>query len=70
MIAAHRAFERGDFAAARRLARALRDGAQDPATRQAADALLDRLKLDPLIVWLTAGCAVLFIAVVALTFAR
>ncbi len=64
--AAHRAFEAGDFAEARRLARALAADAKasDEATRAAAAEILRRTGVDPLIVWLTVGCALLFVAVV------
>jgi len=62
--AAHRAFEAGDFAEARRLAQAQKSGAADEATRAAADEMLMRTGIDPLIVWLTAGAALLYIAIV------
>jgi hypothetical protein len=63
---AHRAFDRGDFAVAGRLARSLKQTAEDDATRAAADALLARLSVDPLIVWLSAGCLVFFALVLTL----
>jgi len=62
--AAHQAFERGDFAEARRLAKQQRAGATDDATRAAADEILMRTGIDPLIIWLTAGAVLLFVAVV------
>jgi hypothetical protein len=63
---AERAFERGDFARARRIAVGLGAGG-DQTTRQAAHALLERMAVDPLIVWLTVGCLALFALVLALT---
>ena len=62
--AAHQAFERGDFAEARRLAKQQRAAASDDATRAAADEILMRTGIDPLIIWITAGAVLLFIAVV------
>lgn len=62
--AAHQAFERGDFAEARRLAKQQRAAAGDDATRAAADEILMRTGIDPLIIWMTAGAVLLFIAVV------
>lgn len=62
---AHRAFEAGDFGLARRLARALVNSAPDDATRAAARDILSRTGVDPLIVWITAACALLFVLVVA-----
>jgi len=62
--AAHRAFEAGDFAAARRLARTLQQSAADEPTRAAAAAILKRTGIDPLIIWLTGGCALLFVLIV------
>ncbi len=62
--AAHRAFEAGDFAEARRLARQQKASAADAATRAAADEILHRTGIDPLVVWLTVGCALLFVAIV------
>ena len=63
--AAHRAFDAGDFAEARRLAKQQKSAAgADEATRAAADEILMRTGVDPLIVWLTAGAVLLFIAVV------
>jgi hypothetical protein len=64
--AAHQAFERGDFAEARRLAKLDKARATDEATRAAADEILMRTGIDPLIVWLTAGALLLFVAVVFL----
>jgi hypothetical protein len=52
---AHRAFERGDFAEARKLASGMKSS-DDPAVRSAADQILSRTSLDPLIVGITAAC--------------
>jgi hypothetical protein len=63
--AAHRALEAGDFAEARRLACASKATAVGDAARTAAaDEILRRTGVDPLVLWLTAGCALLFVAVV------
>ena len=62
--AAHQAFERGDFAEARRLAKQQRAAAGDEAARAAADEILKRTGIDPLVVWLTVGAVVLFVAIV------
>ena len=62
--AAHQAFERGDFAEARRLAKEQRAAAGDDATRAAADEILMRTGVDPLSLWITAGAVLLFVAVV------
>lgn len=62
--AAHRAFEAGDFAAARRLARQQEAAATDEATRAAAAEILMRTGIDPLVIWMTAGSALLFFAIV------
>ncbi len=62
--AAHRAFEAGDFAEARRLAREQKAAASDEATRAAAADILMRTGIDPLVVWMTLGCALLFVAIV------
>jgi hypothetical protein len=62
--AAHQAFERGDFAEARRLARAEKAKATDDATRAAADEILMRTGVDPLIIWMTVGAVLLFVAIV------
>jgi len=64
---AHRAFEAGDFGLARRLAQQLLAGAPDDATRAAARDILSRTGVDPLILWITVGCAVIFSLVVAAT---
>jgi hypothetical protein len=64
--AAHRAFAAGDFAEARRLARQLA-AAPDEATRSAAADLLKRTGIDPVIVWITLGCVVVFATIVATT---
>lgn len=62
--AAHRAFDAGDFAEARRLAKAQKAAAADEATRAAADEILMRTGIDPMVVWLTAGAALLYIVIV------
>lgn len=62
--AAHRAFERGDFAEARRLAKVMAAGPDD-ASRAAAALILKRTGLDPFIIYLTAAC-VLFFALISL----
>lgn len=64
MDAAHQAFEAGDFAEARRLAKQQRAAASDDATRAAADEILKRTGVDPLVVWLTVGAVLLFAAIV------
>ena len=64
--AAHRAFESGDFAEARRLARQQRAAATDDATRAAADEILMRTGVDPLVIWMTAGAVLLFVLIVYL----
>jgi hypothetical protein len=61
---AHRAFDAGDFREARRLAMALKASAADAASRDAADELLRRTAFDPLIVWISGGCALLFLLIV------
>jgi hypothetical protein len=61
--AAHRAFEAGDFSEARRLARTLQTTAADEPTRAAAAEILKRTGIDPLILWMTAGCALLFVLI-------
>jgi hypothetical protein len=62
--AAHQAFERGDFAEARRLAKQQKASATDDATRAAADEILMRTGVDPMVLWISAGAVLLFIAVV------
>jgi len=62
--AAHRAFEAGDFAEARRLAKAQKAGAADEATRAAADEILMRTGVDPLVIYLTVAAVVLFVLIV------
>jgi hypothetical protein len=62
--AAHRAFETGDFAEARRLAKQQKSVAADEATRAAADEILMRTGIDPVVIWLTAGAALLFVVIV------
>lgn len=67
--AAEDAFERGDFAAARRLARAiLRRGAPDD-EKQRAQRLLERTQSDRAVLVLLAAC-VLFLLVILITYAR
>jgi len=56
---ARQAFERGDFAETRRLAR-LQAASGDEPTRAAAKVLLERLQFDPAIMWLTAACVIFF----------
>jgi hypothetical protein len=56
---AYRAFERGDFAEARKLAAEMKSS-PDPAARSAADLILGRTSLDPLIVAITALCLIGF----------
>jgi hypothetical protein len=67
-VTAHRAFEVGDFRTARREALRVR-AAADGELRARADALLARMAYDPLIVWVTLGCALLLLAL-ALTASR
>jgi hypothetical protein len=69
LAAAEAAFVRGDFAEARKLAKARRDD-RDEQIRDAARALMERTKVDPLIVWLSAACALFFIVVIAITLYR
>ena len=64
MDAAHRAFEAGDFAEARRLAKQQRAAATDDATRAAADEILMRTGVDPLVLWMTGGAVLLFVLIV------
>jgi len=65
--AAHVAFEAGNFAEARTLAKQLVAAAPDAATRSAAEDILRRTGVDPLIVWITVGCALLFVGIVVAT---
>ena len=62
--AAHRAFDAGDFAEARRLAQAAEGAAADEATRAAADEILMRTGIDPVVVWMTFGAVMLFVLIV------
>jgi hypothetical protein len=62
--AAHQAFDRGDFAEARRLAKQQKAAAGDDATRAAADEILMRTGIDPAVIWLTIGAVLLFVAIV------
>jgi hypothetical protein len=50
-----------------RLARAARREASSDETRRAADELLARLQSDRLFVAITAGCAIFFVLLLALT---
>jgi hypothetical protein len=68
--AAHVAFEAGDFRLARRLAAQLVASAPDEATRSAAADILQRTAIDPLIVWITVGCAIVFVAIIVATILR
>jgi len=68
--AAHRAFEAGDFAEARRLAKQLQASAPDEATRATAADLLKRTAVDPVVVWLTAACLAVFVGIVLATLVR
>jgi len=70
LTAAHRAFERGDFFEARRLAAELKRAAKDEATRAAADGILKRLSFDPVIVGLTVACLIFFGVTLLLTLGR
>jgi hypothetical protein len=65
--AAHRAFDAGDFAEARRLARGLAATAPDEATRSAAAEILKRTAVDPVIVWVTAGSLAVFVVILVMT---
>ncbi len=67
LVPAHQAFERGDFHEVRQIAAAVKRDAKDEATRAAADELLARTSLDPVIVGLTAGCVLFFLLVVWLS---
>jgi hypothetical protein len=60
---AHRAFEAGDFAQARKLAKGIAASSDDVATKAAADTILRRTSLDPAIIYITALCAVFFILI-------
>jgi hypothetical protein len=64
MDEAHRAFEEGDFAEARRLAKQQRAAASDDAARAAADEILMRTGIDPLVLWMTGGAVLLFVLIV------
>ena len=65
MDAAHQAFDQGDFATARRLARQTLANAPDPATRAAAETILKKTSFDPLIAAITVTCLLLFALVAA-----
>jgi hypothetical protein len=60
MDAAHQAFDRGDFATARRLARTTLQNSPDEAARAAAESILKKTSFDPLIGAVTAVCLALF----------
>jgi hypothetical protein len=60
MDAAHQAFDRGDFATARRLARATLASSPDEATRSAAESILKKTSFDPLIAGITVFCLLMF----------
>jgi hypothetical protein len=62
--AAHQAYEAGNFAEARRLAKAQLAGAGDEATRAAAAEILKRTGIDPMVVWMTIGGALVYVAIV------
>ena len=59
--AAHRAFDAGNFAEARRLAKLQKASAADEATRAAADEILMRTGIDPVVIWMTGGAVLLFV---------
>ena len=61
--AAHQAFDRGDFATARKLAKQLLRENPDAPTRAAAESILFKTSLDPLIVAVTAFCMLLFLSI-------
>ena len=65
--AAHAAFESGDFALARNLARKVAESAGDNATKLAAEDLLRRTGVDRAIVGITVVCVVVFVVMVAVT---
>jgi hypothetical protein len=64
--AAHQAFEAGNFAEARRLAKELlqQTSAGDEAARAAAAEILRRTGIDPLVVWMTVGSALFYAVIV------
>lgn len=61
--AALRAFEVGDFVRVREKARRLQD-ASDPAVRQAAAELLERISIDPLQIVVFLACVAVFATIV------
>lgn len=67
--AAQRAFEIGDFAEARRLAKALQSSGDEAARAGAAD-IIKRTDIDPVVVWLSLGCVTMFVAIVVSTLLR
>ena len=62
---AQRAFERGDFATARKLAADLA-ASNDEATKAAGKQILQRTSLDPVIIWISVACLAFFALVVGL----
>jgi hypothetical protein len=66
LAAATQAFQAGDFHRVRREVERLRLGPSEP-LRSEAQALLERLAPDPVIVWLTIGTAALLGLTVAMT---
>lgn len=62
--AAHRAFDAGNFAEARRLAKLQKASAADEATRAAAEEILMRTGIDPVVIWMTGGAVLLFVTIV------
>jgi FimV-like protein len=63
---ARQALEAGDFGRARQLLRRLASG-DDANVQKEAKALLSRTRPDPVIVWLSLGCVLFFLAVIYLT---
>jgi hypothetical protein len=63
---ARQALEVGDVARARKLVRPLTTH-DDAGVRASAEQLLSRTRHDPVIVWLSLGCVLFFLAVIYLT---
>jgi hypothetical protein len=59
------AFDRGDYAGVRRLAQRVEAGKGDDEVKQAARAILERTKTDPLAIWLLGITAVLLVTLTA-----